>query len=426
MQPIVDFQVYPAGGTPHRLGEPPVGLRVLQAEYAHDLAMVLIRGDEPSRLRYRPGVPVKLTWGWPGDLQTFVGYIHHLESRQSIGGDVRMWVVCIGPSYAMRESRHRVFSDVRVEWVLRQVATVHRLSALSGTSLRLPSVVQAGNSDWDLLVGMAHRVGATLYCHRTDLRCLSREVDRARAVLLTVSNALNNGRAGIVDWDPVIGETVPTEQKAWWESYGMTDGGKLIGATEASFSRAAVGGRQLPPVFTSVLQRPVHSLADARDAATGEAARHRHHQFGTAELTGSPKVHQGVTVQLRGLGRDADGYWYVTRAEHSIDEHALYRTTVRVGRDSIGDTSPAQLPGVSAPLPGFATRRRQVVVGDTPMSLPSSSNDAPRSVLLRPDAGPPAITGPRPAAGSAAGVLRHGSANLTMWQAQYPRLRMAS
>lgn len=422
MRPIVDLRVYRAGAVQEHPGRPPVEMRVLQSEYAHDLAMVLVPNDQPSLLRYRVGAPMSLSWGWPGDVQTFVGYVHHLELRQTIATQGRMWVVCVGPSFSLRESRHRLFSDVRAEWVLGQVAGAHKLSAMSRTSDPLSAVVQSGQSDWDLLIGVARRVGATLYCHRTDLRCLSRAVDPSQAVLLSISNALNSGRDGILDWIPVLGETVPTERKAWWEAYGLTDNGGFVGAVAGT---PATGVGQ-SPVFSEILtSRPVHSPATAASITTATAASHRHHQFGDADLTGTAKVHQGVTVQFRGLGAESDGYWFVTRAEHTI-EGSQYRTSVRVGRDSVGDASPVSLPGIAAKLPGYSTRRRRVVSGLTSLSRPPSTWDAPESVLVAPDSSAISIAALGKPSGSAAGVLRHGAANLTMWQAKSPRLRMTA
>ena len=114
------------------------------------------------------GDPVQFVWGMGETEQTFVGYVNHIEPTTIVDNETK--IVCISASYLLKNAYQTIYKNVTADEVIKRIAAKHGLKAVTQRHPRLyKSLVQAGQSDWQMCRRLAKQCGYALKIEETTL-----------------------------------------------------------------------------------------------------------------------------------------------------------------------------------------------------------------------------------------------------------------
>lgn len=331
---------------------------ILQTEYGHEI--VRLQGARISFLqqRYPSGAPVRLDWGRSSGQSTwFAGYVHHTKPRLTATR------ASDGQLVAVAASRQE-FSGAGVStWPAGAAAQVpvqsgafqaHFSSVVEPCPLPAAGGPIHGESQWAYFVRNARAVGYTFYCRATDLRFHSRRVTQTAPVpTFRWYGAGVLADQQVFSYEFLQGDDLPVDggQRRTREVRGISDQGDLVRLAATADLPDTVGWlRPSAPALTQGHPEAVHGYLMAQKKLTAVQEDNRFIYRAKVTVSGDERVHMASTIALAGVDRYLDGYWYVLSAKHNIGT-ASYSMDLELGRDALGDTSPAVVP------------QRQVVIG---------------------------------------------------------------
>lgn len=357
----------------------PIGIRVIGAEYSHEVAVISYRYDERFKSICTRGVPVRIVYGRSPNLALFVGVIHHVTLDQpasSTNVPRTMDVVCVGATDPLNAPGEVQYRDTRVDVAASDMANRFGLSSLTSTHpFSWPLLQQAQTPSWAFLVECAKRVGWTVYARATDIRFHSRAIRYSGSPVFRYRGGVtpDNAEQSVFSFNVVHGETLAADaSKRDRVVQGYDDMGTLYTASTGQIGQLA-GPRVVAAQQTTYSKLAARSVAEAEAMLAGEQELNRHYIQGTAVVSGDARVHPGRSARLVGIDTDYSGYWYVRRADHIFSE-TLYQTSLTLGRDSLGDSGGARI--ISADKPRVVVHDGYTV-GPSPASLQAT---APASV----------------------------------------------
>lgn len=388
----------------------PREVRIIQAEYGHEIAVLLYDHDTTLQTLMTRSQPVRIVWGLKGETSTFVGYVHHLaDDQRPASTDTRRYVrvVCVGATDVLNSPASRQYRNATVAAVVSDVVRANQLSVLIEKHPFLwPQLEQNGDSDWAFLVATAKRIGWTLYGRNTDVRCHSRAIRYAGAQPFRFYGGDQSRARGVIHGFTIVqAETLAgNARKRRFVTTGVDQTGTVFTASTDP-QRDLAGPRATDASLVAFRAVSSRSIAEANAVLAGEQELNRHYITAKATLSGSADVHAGGCIRMLGLGKDHDGYWFATRVEHIITQGG-YNLSVEVGKDSLGDPA-APINGSLAPLramPGDTALRR-VVHDGLALDVTAANRDrnVPPSIYTGaglPDAVVPFNLAPRWRAGS--------------------------
>ena len=214
-----------------------------------------------------------------------------------------------------RQDKTRAFTDMSATDVAEQLATDHGLKSDTDASDSVALIVQSGETDWDLLIRLARRIGFdvyvtgdTLHFQATGRRGGSRMTWRRGLVrfMPLVTSSRQSAHVTVRAWDQVHKEEIVGERSTG-------DPNPLGHTIQVSDSR--VGTTQ--------------EAIDLAQAMADEIERSA--TTGTALLRpGRPNVMPGVSATIGGLGTAFDGDYYVGATSHKFTPDG-YTTNFEVG-----------------------------------------------------------------------------------------------
>lgn len=365
--------------------QPPVEIRVIQAEYKHEIAVLTYQFDAKLKERCERGLPVRVRYGWNADPAELFGVVHHVVAERPENGSVVrfMRVVVIGATDPLNAPAANQYRSIRVDAMISDLVRTLGYSALvEKHNYVWPLLQQTHQSSWAFLVACAQKIGYTLYARNTDIRCHSRAIRYAGAVGFRDAGAPNaaNARHIVHSFNLVQGETLAQgAQKRRRIAYGVNDQNALFGtvlADQENLSGAAVTRTMLDSYSLTAAR----SIAEAEAELAAEQERNRHYIEAKARVGGHAALHPSRAVRLVGLDAQNDGFWYTTRAEHVMTQKT-YRVDLNLGRDSYGDVGtqtvrpadPRDTSGRTVVHNGLTTRTTQ---GNVNRSAPDTRWDA--------------------------------------------------
>ena len=327
----------------------PREVRVVQAEYAHEIAVVTYVYTDKLLAAVTKGKPISVRWGWPPQTADFVGYVHHVavdHEPDRPGFPKLMRVICIGATDVFNQTAFRQYRSVRVDAAVTDVAAAAGFSTLiERHDYAWPLLQQEGQSTWTFLNDCAKRIGWTLYARGTDLRCHSRVIRSSGALSYRQApsdNDYNVDRMALYSFKAVQAETLKDAPSNRARVVRGVDSTGVLFTVVTGTPDALSGARALAPKLVEYTNTAASSVAEAEAILAGEQENNRHHIRAKATVTGDPRLHPARAVRLIGQGRDNDGLWYVTRVEHVLTG-TRYRAALELGRDSVGDPAAARL-----------------------------------------------------------------------------------
>jgi hypothetical protein len=151
-----------------------IGAELYQANGEHDMIILHFKGNpDPKQNAILSKDPVIFTFRSQKLKSTWNGYVTQIEQSNTVtGGNTD--IICIGPSFYLKDTSQKIYKNVTADQVVSRLASKHNLQAVTQRHPRVKaSIVQAGQSDWQLLRRLAKSTGFVLRCENTSLLFVS-------------------------------------------------------------------------------------------------------------------------------------------------------------------------------------------------------------------------------------------------------------
>ena len=214
-----------------------------------------------------------------------------------------------------RQEKTRVFTDMSATEVAEHVASDHGLKSDTDASHRLALIVQSGETDWDLLVRLAGRIGFDVYVTGDTLHFQA--AGKRGGSRMT-------WRRGLVRFMPLV---TPSRQSAHvtvraWDRVHKEE---IIGEGSTGDSNSVGHSIQVSDGRLGTTQE----ANDLAQAMADEIERSATSGMGSLR-PGRPNVMPGVLATIGGLGSGFDGEYYVGATSHRFTSEG-YTTSFDVG-----------------------------------------------------------------------------------------------
>lgn len=153
-----------------------IGAELYQVGNDHDMLVLHFKGrPDPKQNAILSKDPVVFKFRSQKLKSTWYGYVSYIDQPNTvIGGNTD--IVCIGPSFFLKETSQKIYKNVTADQVVSRIATKYRLQAVTQRHPRVKSsMVQGGQSDWQLLRRLAKVTGFALRCENTSLLFVSKD-----------------------------------------------------------------------------------------------------------------------------------------------------------------------------------------------------------------------------------------------------------
>jgi hypothetical protein len=189
-----------------------------QKANTHDVLVLNFQGkiNDPANSLVSDD-PVIFTWDGGGAIKTFVGFISYVSPTTL--ADNATQVVCLSPSYLLKNGAQKIYKNVTADAVVTKLAKKNGLNPITDRHPKIfPSVVQAGQSDWQVARSMAKQTGFILVNDGTTLYFVSKNrlatASRGSAPYFYASTQDERSRVAsklgtIYTFDPIISDGSP-------------------------------------------------------------------------------------------------------------------------------------------------------------------------------------------------------------------------
>lgn len=152
-----------------------IGSELLQAVEEHDRLVLHFKGKPfEGNTVLISGDPVKFTFRSGKIESDFYGYIHNVQQVNGIDGG-NTDVICASASYLLKDTSQKIYRQVTADQVVSRIAAKHSMEAITQRHPRFKeSIVQAGQSDWQLLRRLARQTGFALRTENTTIFFVSK------------------------------------------------------------------------------------------------------------------------------------------------------------------------------------------------------------------------------------------------------------
>jgi hypothetical protein len=153
-----------------------VGAELSHTIEEHDILVLHFKGHPILKQEALvSGDPVKFSFRSQKLKSTWYGYIYKVTQPNTYqGGNTD--IICIGASYLLKETDQKVYTNVTADQVVNKLAAKHSMTAVTQRHPRQrDSIVQAGQSDWQLAKRLARQTGFVLRCENTTIFFVSKD-----------------------------------------------------------------------------------------------------------------------------------------------------------------------------------------------------------------------------------------------------------
>jgi hypothetical protein len=142
----------------------------------HDILVLNFKGHPFNKKEaIVSGDPVKFNFRSKKIKSEWVGYVYKVQQNNTWqGGNTD--IICVGASYMLKETDQKIYRNRTSDQCISEIAKKHGFSAITQRHPRQrDSVVQAGQSDWQLCKRLARQTGFAVYSHNTTLFFVSKD-----------------------------------------------------------------------------------------------------------------------------------------------------------------------------------------------------------------------------------------------------------
>lgn len=335
---------------PKRSQRQPAEVRIVEREYAHDVAVITLDYEWAGQSKYNQGSPVTISWGFlPSEIGNFYGYVNHTEQVHHDDKPNQLKVFCIGASLPCNQAHQRSFRKISAGGIISRIAREHKLSVFADPSSRYHDhIPQLGQSDWNLMVRVAKDIGFTLGCRQTTIQFRRRVIDTrpGRQPVFRLTPGVYNQRGAVYKFSHKAG-SAPLADRRIIQVDGMDDQGNIVSSVDTGDCCDPVKA-----VFTKFVPdaEPIRSIHDGQTLLSGLSGMNRFYVIANAELSGDSRVRPGQTIAVQGIDSDSDGFWWTGAVTHIITP-TDYRMVTELGRETIFQTTYVPAPVSDAGKP---------------------------------------------------------------------------
>lgn len=326
----------------------PRRVEVTKSEGQHEQATLWTRsstrGTDYSSII---GQRITFAYGIPGQQVVFQGYVSAVQPQQYVASQqyvVEQEVNCLGATMVMKGNKPRFLVDATVTDFIRQIITDNGLGFSNefnqGDDLHWRTLAQTSESDWQMAVKLADRIGAHIVPSRGVVRLVDYNDISFREMAShwfqmrqKVAQADGTNQGDIVSFEPVNLSTADPMYRVPAMSFLQGSQTVLVQAS----------GRQGPLPRRFATDIPARTVAEATTLQQGYYLP-QWSQQGTITVVGDATIEPASVCAIAStsgqertvLRPDFDGLWYVKQVRHVVYTNQFF-STMQLGRiDSRG------------------------------------------------------------------------------------------
>lgn len=305
---------------------------------------------------FRTGTPVKFTWSNDKTSGTFIGYTSDVAWPVAQKLDKSVVVTCVAASFATKQSKPKIWKNKTASEIMVDIAKTFKLKpVITQHKARFTQQSVSKGTYWNKITDLANTIGyavkvigAELHFHPIDKMIdMSMTTIPVMAHLDPYTNPQSHFSAQTLDeFESRQGDYVelgkvnrtsktvygvdPLSAKQYSHSAHPDKSGKRVRTTVAA------------PLFQSVETTIVTGskvIAESLAEAQSQLARLSIPGYGKGK--GDPRISPWATIEVRGTGDVSDGFWIITKTEHTMHYDGRYIVRFWCAADGIGGNKPS-------------------------------------------------------------------------------------
>lgn len=346
LSPFTASATFLGSGQPLLTG--PNNIVLTEKEFHHDVCTMDFWGDNVDSDSYYSGMPMILSFGRPGMMRLFTGYVNHASRRNSRFTDDSLMdrnstnITCLGASFWLKEPGTDSWANRTVSQVVQEIADRFGLSAQVEDHPTVWGTLQmAGKSYWEFMCGLAKKVGYTFYCNGVQLVFRSRPVN---PIALTSAPYIIDYLYDpwkMMSFTPILGSNSPANGQLRNRYSATVDPrtNNLINNTvSGSPALTFLGQFANLPLFDDFEHITCRSAEELSVILSGLGLNNQMYLYATAVCAGNSAITKGSVIQIQNANGAQNGLWYVHEVRHLLNQ-STYEMHLVLGRDSIGPTT---------------------------------------------------------------------------------------
>ena len=331
----------------------PARIDLVQKRYQHDLLTLTFQSE--STLWFdtiRTGIPITFEWRQDTLVKNWIGYVSHVERTNAPQRTNQMKIVCVGPTFVLKERATRVFLNSTIPDAIATILGEFGFNVITEQhSQTFDQLVITGQSYWQWITEQAKRIGYGILVDGMTfvLRPMDSLIDMtySNAPVMSLGNAAAPFNTQYLDrtldkFTIIHGDNVELDSdRRTNKNVGGVD--PTDASTHYSVASPDSTGYALRETVSNVLfdefrtDRVVHTDVDAKAAAVAASNMARFSIPATINGQGDPRLRPFGTLYVSGTGSTTDGFWMATEVTHMFHKVGDYTTTMTVATDGVGD-----------------------------------------------------------------------------------------
>ncbi len=152
-----------------------IGAELYQDIEQHDRLVLHFKGKPfKDETIIRSEDPVKFIYTTDRVSQVFVGYVYDIDPKDDLDSN-NTDITCISASHVLKNTDQKIYKNVTADQVVQKIAAKSGMKAVTQRHPRVrKTIVQAGQTDWQLLRRLAKQTGFALRSEGTTIYFVSK------------------------------------------------------------------------------------------------------------------------------------------------------------------------------------------------------------------------------------------------------------
>lgn len=191
-----------------------IGAELYQEVEAHDVLILTFKGKPKKEgTTIVSSDPVQFVYSTGPNQSTFEGYVYEIDPTSTMMAHVtQIW--CVSASSVLKDSTQKIYKKVTADQVISKIAKRQGLTAVTQRHPRLrETIVQAGQTDWQLLRRLARQTGFALKAENTTVFFMSKnkifQDKKARAPYFKYKDGITKQQRSVgtcLEFKPVVSD----------------------------------------------------------------------------------------------------------------------------------------------------------------------------------------------------------------------------
>lgn len=191
-----------------------LGAELYQEVESHDVLILTFKGKPRKEgTTIVSSDPVQFIYSSGPNQSTFEGYVYEIDPASTMMAHVtQIW--CVSASSVLKDSTQEIYKKVTADQVISKIAKRQGLMAVTQRHPRLrETIVQAGQTDWQLLRRLAKQTGFALKAENTTVFFMSKnkifQDKKARAPYFKYKDGITKQQRSVgtcLEFEPVVSD----------------------------------------------------------------------------------------------------------------------------------------------------------------------------------------------------------------------------